>query len=158
MVEEAKTAVGGEWRRQGNDEPWLHASRSASRHYVRDYNYRPYDIAFLCQRFLRASVVSFRLTLEHIRSFLSQDFPEDAADQDIAALLQHLDRIDSIGNDVEGRIDAVLEKLDSLLGTLQPDTSPQTVEAQGGSTTPQREDLASDLVTIVRVLARRLSN
>ena len=74
-----------------------------------------------------------------MRSFLSQDIPEDATDQDITALLQHMDRVDSIGLDVEGKIDAVLEKLDSLLGTLQqPDTSPQTVEAQGGPTTPQR--------------------
>jgi hypothetical protein len=76
--------------------------------------------------------------LEHIRSFLSQDFPEDAADQDIAALLQHLDRIDSIGNEIEGRIDAVLEKLDSILDTPQPDGGPQTVEAQGGPTTAER--------------------
>lgn len=74
-----------------------------------------------------------------MRSFLSQDIPEDATDQDITALLQHMDRVDSIGLDVEGKIDAVLEKLDSLLGTLQqPDTSPQNVEAQGGPTTPQR--------------------
>jgi hypothetical protein len=79
---------------------------------------------------------SLPIDLEHIRSFLSQDFPEDAADQDIAALLQHLDRIDSIGNEIEGRIDAVLEKLDSIIDTPQPD--PQTVEAQGGSTTAER--------------------
>ena len=85
--------------------------------------------------------------IEHIRSFLSQDTPEDAADQDIAALLQHLDRIDSIGHDVEGRIDAVLEKLDSLLGTLQPDNGPQTVEAQGSSATPQRASQGSETAT-----------
>jgi hypothetical protein len=77
--------------------------------------------------------------IEQMRSFLSQDIPEDATDQDIAALLQHMDRVDSIGLDVEGKIDAVLGKLDSLLGTLQPDTSLQTVEAQGGPATPQRD-------------------
>lgn len=79
--------------------------------------------------------------LDYIRSFLSQDFPEDAADQDIAALLQHLDRIDSIGNEIEGRIDAVLEKLDSILDAPQPDRGPQTVETQGGgSTTAEKPD------------------
>lgn len=85
--------------------------------------------------------------IEHIRTFLEQDIPEDAADQDIAALLQHLDRIDSIGHDVEGRIDAVLEKLDSLLGTLQPDKGPQTVDAQGGSTTSQGAGQDSETAT-----------
>lgn len=82
--------------------------------------------------------------LEHIRSLLSQDFPEDAADQDIAALLQHLDRIDSIGNEMEGRIDAVLEKLDNILDAPQPDRDPQTVGTQGGGSTTvekPRQDL-----------------
>jgi len=78
--------------------------------------------------------------IEHIRWLLSQDIPEDAADQDIEALLQQLERADSIGQNVEGRIDAILETLDSLLGTLQPDGGPQSVDAQGGATTPQRAD------------------
>ncbi|KAF8262222.1 hypothetical protein EI94DRAFT_1744058 [Lactarius quietus] len=75
--------------------------------------------------------------IEHMHSLLSQDIPEDTADQDIAALLQHLDRIDSISDEVEGRIDAVLEKLDSILSTPQPDRGTQTVEAQVDSTTAE---------------------
>ena len=75
--------------------------------------------------------------IENIRLLLSQDIPEDAADQDIGALLQQLERADSVGQNVEGRMDAILKKLDSLLGTLQPDESPRTVDAQGGATTPQ---------------------
>jgi hypothetical protein len=59
--------------------------------------------------------------IENIRWLLSQDIPEDAADQDIGASLQQLERADSVGQNVEGRMDAILEKLDSLLGTLQPD-------------------------------------
>ncbi|KAH9171038.1 hypothetical protein EDB89DRAFT_2071164 [Lactarius sanguifluus] len=76
--------------------------------------------------------------IEHIRWLLSQDIPEDAADQDIGALLQQLQRADSVGQNVEGRIDAILETLDSLLGTLQPDGGPQIVNAQGGANTPQK--------------------
>lgn len=75
--------------------------------------------------------------IENIRWLLSQEIPEDAADQEIGALLQQLERADSIGQNVEGRMDAILETLDSLLGTLQPDGDPQAVEAPGGATTPQ---------------------
>lgn len=77
--------------------------------------------------------------IENIRLLLSQDVPEDAADQDIEALLQQLERADSIGQNVEGRMDAILETLDGLLGTLQPDGGHPTVEAQGGAIAPGQD-------------------
>jgi hypothetical protein len=68
------------------------------------------------------------------------DVPDDVADQDIGTLLQQLDRADTIGQDVEGKVDAVLARLDHLLSTLQHDGEPQAVDAQAGKTGPQETD------------------
>ncbi|KAH9983883.1 hypothetical protein BJV77DRAFT_1040760 [Russula vinacea] len=59
---------------------------------------------------------------------------------DIETLLQQLERADSIGQDVEGRVDAVLERLDHLLSTLQHDGEPQAVDAQAGKTESKKAD------------------
>jgi hypothetical protein len=79
--------------------------------------------------------------IEHISRLLAQDIPDDAADQDIATLLQQLERADSIGQNVEGRIDVILDKLDHLLGTLQHDGDSRSVHAQAANdtTAPQND-------------------
>ena len=78
--------------------------------------------------------------IEPVFEFLEHDVPDDVADQDIGTLLQQLDRADSIGQDVEGKVDAVLARLDHLLSTLQHDGEPQAVDAQPGKTGPQEMD------------------
>ena len=78
--------------------------------------------------------------VEHIFRLLGHDVPDDIADQDIGTLLQQLERADSIGQDVEGRIDGVLARLDHLLSILQHDGEPQAVDAQAGKTEPQKAD------------------
>jgi hypothetical protein len=78
--------------------------------------------------------------VEHVFELLGHDVPDDVADQDIETLLQQLDRADSIGQDVEGKVDAVLARLDQLLSTLQHDEEPQPVDAQAGKTGPQETD------------------
>jgi len=78
--------------------------------------------------------------VEHVFELLAHDVPDDVADQDIGTLLQQLDRADSIGQDVEGKVDAVLARLDHLLSTLQHDEEPQAVDAQAGKTGPQGTD------------------
>lgn len=78
--------------------------------------------------------------VEHIFQLLGHDVPDDIADQDIETLLQQLERADSIGQDVEGRVDAVLERLDHLLSTLQHDGEPQAVDAQAGKTESKKAD------------------
>lgn len=77
--------------------------------------------------------------VEHIFELLGHDVPDDVADQDIGTLLQQLDRADSIGQDVEGKVDAVLGRLDHLLSTLQHDGG-QAVETQASKTGPQETD------------------
>src|SRR6266436_2727582 len=76
---------------------------------------------------------------EHLVEFLGHDVPDDVADQDIGTLLQQLDRADSIGQDVEGKVDAVLARLDHLHSTLQHDGG-QAVETQASKTGPQETD------------------
>jgi hypothetical protein len=78
--------------------------------------------------------------VEHAFELLGHDVPDDVADQDIGTLLQQLDRADSIGQDVEGKVDAILARLDHLLSTLQHDGEPQAVDAQAGKTAPQEMD------------------
>ena len=78
--------------------------------------------------------------VEHIFGLLGHDVPDDVADQDIETLLQQLERADSVGQDVEGRIDAVLASLDHLLSTLQPDREPEAVDAQAGKAESQNAD------------------
>lgn len=78
--------------------------------------------------------------VEHIFELLGHDLPDDVADQDIGTLLQQLDRADTIGQDVEGKVDAVLSRLDHLLSTLQHDGEPQAVDAQAGNTGPQESN------------------
>jgi hypothetical protein len=70
--------------------------------------------------------------IEHISRILAQDIPDDAADQDLATFLQQLERADTIGQNVEGRIDTILDKLDHLLGTLQQDGDSRPVGAHTG--------------------------
>ena len=78
--------------------------------------------------------------VEHIFRLLGHNVPDDVADQDIGSLLQQLERADSIGQDVEGRIDAVLASLDHLLSTLQRDGEPEAVVAPDGKAEPQKAD------------------
>lgn len=78
--------------------------------------------------------------VEHVFESLGRDVPDDVADQDIETLLQQLDRADSIGQDVEGKVDLILARLDHLLSTLQHDGEPQAVDAQAGKTGPQETD------------------
>ena|SRR6267154_1654360 len=75
--------------------------------------------------------------VEHIFELLGHDVPDDVADQDIGTLLQQLDRADSIGQDVEEKVDAVLARLDHLLSALQHDGEPQAVDAQADKTESQ---------------------
>jgi hypothetical protein len=72
--------------------------------------------------------------VEHISQLLAQDIPDDAADQDLATFLKQLERADSIGQNVEGRIDTILDKLNHLLGTLQQDGDSRPVDAHAGMT------------------------
>lgn len=78
--------------------------------------------------------------IEHILDLLGHDVPDDVADQDIETLLQQLEQADSIGQNVEGRIDAVLSRLDHLLSTLQPEGEPQVVDKQASDTRPQKAE------------------
>jgi len=78
--------------------------------------------------------------IEKIFELLGHDIPDDVADQDIGTLLRQLEQADSIGQNVEGRIDAVLGKLDHLLATLQPEGEPQIVDAQAGHSRAQKAD------------------
>lgn len=82
--------------------------------------------------------------VERIFELLGHDVPDDVADQDIGTLLQQLDRADSIGQDVEGKVDAVLARLDHLLSTLQHDGDPQAEDAQADKTGPQETDIDKD--------------
>jgi hypothetical protein len=78
--------------------------------------------------------------IEQILELLGHDVPDDVADQDIETLLQQLEQADSIGQNVEGRIDAILSRLDHLLSTLQPEGEPQVVDAQAVDIQPQKAD------------------
>ena len=78
--------------------------------------------------------------IEHIFELLGHDVPDDVADQDIGTLIQQLDRADIIGQDVEGKVDAVLARLDHLLSTLQHEGEPDAVDAQADKTGPQETD------------------
>lgn len=78
--------------------------------------------------------------IERIFELLGHDVPDDVADQDIGTLLQQLDRADVIGQDVEGKVDAVLARLDQLLSTLQHEGESEAVDAQAGKTGPQETD------------------
>lgn len=78
--------------------------------------------------------------IELIVQLLGHDVPDDIADQDIETLLRQLDQADTIGQNVEERIDAVLSRLDGLLSILQPGGEPQIVDVQAGSTRPQEAD------------------
>ena len=78
--------------------------------------------------------------IELIVQLLGHDVPDDIADQDIATLLRQLDQAETIGQNVEERIDAVLSRLDNLLSTLRPEGEPQIVDVQVGSTRPQEAD------------------
>ena len=78
--------------------------------------------------------------IELIVQLLGHDVPDDIADQDIETLLRQLEQADTIGQNVEERIDAVLSKLDGLLSTLQPGGEPQIVDVQADSTRPQEAD------------------
>jgi hypothetical protein len=78
--------------------------------------------------------------IEHILQVLEHDVPDDVTDQDIEALLQQLDQANSIGQNVEGKIDAVLSRLDHLLATLQPEGESRTVDEQAGDSGPQKAD------------------
>jgi hypothetical protein len=78
--------------------------------------------------------------VEHLSELLGHDVPDEVADQDIGTLLQQLDRADSIGQDVEGKVDAVLARLDHLLSTLQHDGEPQAVDAQADKAGPHETD------------------
>lgn len=82
--------------------------------------------------------------VERIFELLGHDVPDDVADQDIGTLLRQLDRADSIGQDVEGKVDAVLARLDHLLSTLQHDGEPQAEDAQADKTGPQETDIDKD--------------
>ena len=82
--------------------------------------------------------------IEHIRQLLEQDVPDDVADQDIEALLQQLEHADSIGQSVEGKLDAVLSRLDHLLSTLQPEGGSQTANAQADDTRSQKQEADKD--------------
>jgi hypothetical protein len=77
--------------------------------------------------------------VERIFELLGHDVPDDIADQDIGTLLQQLEQADSIGQDVEGKIDAVLARLDYLLSTLQHDGEPQAADAQAGPQTAEKD-------------------
>jgi len=77
--------------------------------------------------------------IELIVQLLGHDVPDDIADQDIGTLLRQLEQADTIGQNVEERIDAVLSRLDSLLSTLQPEGEAQIVDVQAGSR-PQEAD------------------
>ncbi|KAI0309318.1 hypothetical protein OF83DRAFT_1072213 [Amylostereum chailletii] len=71
-----------------------------------------------------------------IRKFLSQNDKDDsAADLDITSLLRQLEQADGIGRDVEGRIDAVLEQLDGILGSFGEDG--KVLEAEDGQAASQ---------------------
>ena len=78
--------------------------------------------------------------IEHILQVLEHDVPGDVTDQDIETLLQQLDQADSIGQNVEGKIDAVLSRLDHLLSTLQPEGESQIADEQAGDSGPQKAD------------------
>jgi hypothetical protein len=82
--------------------------------------------------------------IELILQLLGHDVPDDIADQDIATLLRQLDQAETIGQNVEERIDAVLSRLDTLLSTLQPEGEPQIVDVQACSTRPQPEGSDKD--------------
>ena len=78
--------------------------------------------------------------IDLIVQLLGHDVPDDIADQDIETLLRQLEQADTIGQNVEERIDAVLSRLDNLLSTLQPEGEPQIVDEQAGGTRPQEAD------------------
>ena len=78
--------------------------------------------------------------IEHIFELLGHDVPDDVADQDIGTLIQQLDRADIIGQDVEGKVDAVLARLDHLLSTLQHEGEPDAVDAQADKIGLQETD------------------
>src|SRR6266404_3712120 len=127
-VEEVMTAVSSEGRRQGNSGPSESEERNLrdstclafrpARHSViviimsepdtnTDATTSPSSVNGLTE-----SLSSLSDDLEHLRSLLAHDIPGDAADQEIGAWLQELERADSIGENVEERIDGILETLD----------------------------------------------
>ncbi|KAH9980604.1 hypothetical protein BJV74DRAFT_855951 [Russula compacta] len=77
--------------------------------------------------------------IQHIFQLLGHDVPDDVADQHIETFLRQLERADSVSQNVEGRIDAVLDRLDHLLSTLQPGER-QTVDAQVGKAGSEKAD------------------
>ncbi|KAI0299914.1 hypothetical protein BC826DRAFT_994090, partial [Russula brevipes] len=82
-------------------------------------------------------VSSLSADIEQILQVLEQDIADDDADQDVGPLLRQLERADSIGQNVEGRMDAILDSLDRLLSTLQDD---QTTDVKADNTGSQRAD------------------
>jgi len=79
-------------------------------------------------------VSSLPSEIEQIFQLLGHGVPDDVADQDVGTLLLQLERADSIGQNVEERVDGVLDRLDQLLSTLQHDEESQAVDVQGGET------------------------
>jgi hypothetical protein len=82
-------------------------------------------------------VSSLSADIEQILQALELDVADDNADQDVGPLLRQLERADSIGQNVEGRMDAILDSLDRLLSTLQDD---QTTDVKADNTGSQRAD------------------
>ncbi|KAI0297613.1 hypothetical protein B0F90DRAFT_1819203 [Multifurca ochricompacta] len=90
--------------------------------------------------FVNGSTEPVSDNIEHIRELLALNIPDVDADQDVGTLLRQLESADSVGQNVEGRIDVILERLDLLLRTLQQDGDPQTAAAEIGTTGLQKAD------------------
>jgi hypothetical protein len=141
------TLVGGREQRRVKCAPWREERGSKSRAFLHLFLQQTMTSSNSDNTTSPSSVTdtsdllsSLSGDVEHIFELLGHDVPDDVADQDIGTLLQQLDRADSIGQDVEGKVDAVLARLDHLLSTLQHDEETQAVDAQADKTGPQETD------------------
>jgi len=54
-----------------------------------------------------------------LRSFVSQDVPDDSADANVAELLEELESADGIAQGLETRMDDILQNLDALIQSFE---------------------------------------
>lgn len=59
--------------------------------------------------------------IAQIRSFLSQEPSEGDSDSNLAELLRKMDAADGMAKGVESKLDNMLENLDQLLASLEPE-------------------------------------
>ena len=82
----------------------------------------------------------------HAALLSSADQPDDLADENLAELLQQLDRADGVARETEGKLDSLLAQLDGMLEGLEAESPPSAAApADSRSRTAQGPALSASL-------------